>query len=167
MQTWSPPCRRSFRAAVSILILAGLALGSACAKKPERASGSVKQGAVVKVAAGAGATAAAAAGGDRNTVLAAMAKDSALVKAGGENFEMFCVSCHGRPGALLPGVADASPSNLFDKAWIHGGKPAEIEQLILKGFNDKGMPGWDGMLEKDKIESLVAYLYSFQAGSKN
>ena len=167
MKTLGSPYSRGRHFVVSVLLIGGLGFVSACAKKPERSAASVKQGDVVKVAAGAGAAAAASAGGDRNAVLAAMAKDPALVKAGGESFEMFCASCHGRPGALLAGVADASPSNLFDQAWVHGGKPAEIEQLILKGFNEKGMPGWDGMLEKDKIESLVAYLYSFQTASKN
>ncbi|MCX6936822.1 MAG: c-type cytochrome [Verrucomicrobia bacterium] len=167
MQTQGFSLQRPARLAALVLLLSGLGLGSACSKKPERSAGSVKQGAVVKVAAGSGAAAVAAAGGDRNTVLAAMAKDKNLVKLGGENFEMFCVSCHGRPGALLPGVADASPSNLFDQAWFHGGLPSEIEKTIVQGFNDKGMPAWDGMLEKDKIESLVAYIYSFQTASKN
>lgn len=167
MKTVGSPYSRGRHFVVSVLLIGGLGFGSACAKKPERSASTIKQGEVVKVASAPSAAAAAVAGGDRNTVLAAMGKDPALVKAGGENFEMFCASCHGRPGVVSPGVADASPSNLFDQAWFHGGLPSEIERTIVKGFNEKGMPGWDGMLEKDKIESLVAYLYSFQTASKN
>ena len=74
-----------------------------------------------------------------------------------EIYSMYCAACH---GATDSGID--SPSNLFDRNWYHGGERAEIEKTIRKGVMEKGMPAWAQMIPDEEIQSVIAYLITFQ-----
>ncbi len=88
-------------------------------------------------------------------VLAAKA-DPAALKAGAEVFKANCLACH---GAL--GEGGIGP-NLTDAYWIHGGKPSQIAQTIIKGVPDKGMVTWKGVLSSEQITQVSAHIASLK-----
>ncbi len=66
-----------------------------------------------------------------------------------------CTVCHGEKleGKIGP--------NLLDAVWTSGhGTGPEIVQLIRTGVPAKGMPPWEGILKKEEIFALAAYLIS-------
>ncbi|TWI66493.1 glucose/arabinose dehydrogenase [Pseudoduganella lurida] len=64
-----------------------------------------------------------------------------------------CASCH---GVKLEG---ATAPSLADKQWVHGAPtPANLSRIIAKGIPDKGMPGWEGTLDRTQIAALAAYV---------
>ncbi len=83
--------------------------------------------------------------------------DPASVAKGKQNYEMFCLACHGAEDASID-----SPSNLFDSKWYHGSGRSGIENTIKSGISEKGMPGWEAMIPSEDISALVDYLISFQ-----
>jgi len=80
-----------------------------------------------------------------------------VVENGEGQYNMYCLSCHGGPST----EGDA-PSNLFDPVWHYGEGPSGVAHIIRKGYPDGGMPAWEAMLEPEVIDSIVAYLFSFQ-----
>ncbi len=83
--------------------------------------------------------------------------DPASVAKGKQNYEMFCLACHGAEDTTID-----SPSNLFDSKWYHGSGRSGIENTIKSGISEKGMPGWEAMIPSEDISALVDYLISFQ-----
>lgn len=73
--------------------------------------------------------------------------DGALV------YKQNCAACHGldRKGGVGP--------NLTDKEWIRV-KPEQdaLVQFITKGSVAAGMPAWAGVLDKEKISAVAAFL---------
>ncbi len=98
----------------------------------------------------------AAGGPDLDEVrLAALSQDPHELKEGQAVFEARCVSCHGSKGEGLIGP------NLTDSFWIHGkGDLKDIARTIRDGVSDKGMPPWGGMLKKDELYDVAAYVKS-------
>jgi cytochrome c oxidase cbb3-type subunit 3 len=100
---------------------------------------------------------------DENALLAVV-KDLEKQKSGKSLYQTRCASCHGAEGQ--GGIGP----NLTDNYWIHGGKPAQVLATITNGVGDKGMPPWGGMLNKDELNSLVAFVKSINgtnpAGAK-
>lgn len=94
----------------------------------------------------------------RDEALLAAAQDRAVVKRGRENYVSLCQSCHGTE----KDQSSEAPTNLFDRKWYHGGKPAEIERTIRTGVPDKGMTSWEEVLPNEEITALTAYLFSLQ-----
>lgn len=88
--------------------------------------------------------------------LEAMAKDPAVVEAGKQIFLLQCFSCHKADGGGLIGP------NLTDKYWIHGGRPAEIYALIVKGVVEKGMLAWGSVIGKTKCQQVAAYVLTLR-----
>lgn len=86
----------------------------------------------------------------------ALAADEAKVGAGKATYQQSCASCHGADGQGLIGP------NLTDAYWIHGSNPTDIYQVVAEGAPAKGMPGWEQMLGRDKVESVVAYLLTIK-----
>jgi len=75
-----------------------------------------------------------------------------------------CAACHGRDGR-----GRANYPDLTDDDWIWGGGPEMIEQTMRVGINTEHpesrigqMPafGRDGMLDRDQVRSVAAYVYS-------
>jgi len=75
-----------------------------------------------------------------------------------------CAACHGRDGR-----GRANYPDLTDGDWIWGSGPEAIEQTMRVGVNTEHpesrigqMPafGRDGMLERDQVRAVAAYVYS-------
>ncbi len=75
-----------------------------------------------------------------------------------------CAACHGRDGR-----GRANYPDLTDDDWLWGGGPELIEQTMRVGINAEHpetriaqMPafGRDGMLDRDQVRSVAAYVYS-------
>lgn len=89
-----------------------------------------------------------------------MSQNATFVEAGRATYAANCAACHlvslrGKgesPAAIGP--------DLTDTAWIHGGKPTEVHDLVTKGVLVKGMPAWGPVLGARKISEVTAYILS-------
>ena len=89
-----------------------------------------------------------------------MSQNPTFIEAGRATFVANCVACHlvslrgkgENPTAIGP--------DLTDTTWIHGGKPTQIYDLIIKGVLVKGMPTWGPILGSKKITEVTAYILS-------
>lgn len=89
-----------------------------------------------------------------------MSRNANFVQAGKAVFDTNCAACH---LASLRGKSESVAAigpDLTDTTWIHGGKPAEILDLINKGVLTKGMPTWGPVLGPKKISEVTAYILS-------
>lgn len=87
--------------------------------------------------------------------LAETLKDPKWVALGATTFSAKCAACHG------PQLGGLIGPNLTDHFWIHGkGTRLDIANVIRKGVADKGMPPWEGMLSRDEVYGLTAYIIS-------
>jgi cytochrome c oxidase cbb3-type subunit III len=89
-----------------------------------------------------------------------MSQTPAFADAGKATYLASCAACH---LASLRGknesIAAIGP-DLTDTTWIHGGKPTEIHELIMKGVLTKGMPSWGPVLGAKKVTEVTAYILS-------
>lgn len=84
----------------------------------------------------------------------------ALVAPGKGVFDGKCAACHGAQAEGLIGP------NLTDEYWLHGnGSALETYKVVDQGVNEKGMPAWGPVLQKDELKQVVAYVISLK-GSK-
>lgn len=83
-------------------------------------------------------------------------KDPAAVKSGMENFQKYCISCHGTEAGGIVGP------NLTDKFWIHGGGIKEVYTTIKMGVPAKGMISWQLVFTPKQIQELASYVLSLQ-----
>lgn len=83
-------------------------------------------------------------------------KDQAVLARGKETFTSTCSPCH-----AVDGGGGVGP-NLTDNFWIHGGSPEKIEEIILKGAPEKGMPSWEPVLGIDKIRETATYVVTLR-----
>lgn len=94
-----------------------------------------------------------------------MSQTPAFVEAGKATYAANCAACH---LASLRGKAESPAAigpDLTDTTWIHGGRPTEVYDLIMKGVLTKGMPTWGPVLGAKKIGEVAAYIMSkHQAG---
>ena len=89
-----------------------------------------------------------------------MSRNATFVGAGKVVFDSTCAACH---FASLRGKAEnpaAIGPDLTDTTWIHGGRPAQVYELITKGVLAKGMPTWGPVLGARKIGEVTAYIMS-------
>lgn len=86
-------------------------------------------------------------------------KDSEILGQGKQLFVENCQSCH---GAL--GQGGIGP-NLTDDFWIHGNTMLGVIDSIQKGVPAQGMPGWEAILGKTKINKIGAYVFSIQGSN--
>ncbi len=89
-----------------------------------------------------------------------MSRNANFVAAGKAVYETNCAACH---LASLRGKGEnpvAIGPDLTDTAWVHGGKPTEIYDLIIKGVLAKGMPTWGPVLGAKKVGEVTAYILS-------
>jgi cytochrome c oxidase cbb3-type subunit 3 len=81
--------------------------------------------------------------------------EAAAVRRGEELFVgMNCAGCHGweaKTGIFAPGLTDSY--------WRYGGSDADVFSSIYRG-RARGMPAWGGVLTKDQIWQIVAYIHS-------
>ncbi|MEO6001955.1 MAG: cbb3-type cytochrome c oxidase N-terminal domain-containing protein [Opitutus sp.] len=89
-----------------------------------------------------------------------MSRNPAFVSAGEATFVANCVACH---LASLRGKSEniaAIGPDLTDTTWVHGGKPTEVYDTVMKGVIAKGMPTWGPVLGAKKISDVTAYILS-------
>ncbi len=65
-----------------------------------------------------------------------------------------CAACHGASGE--GGIGP----NLHDEIWLHGHNAEQLLQTIEAGVAEKGMPRWKGLLSREQIKKLAAYIRS-------
>jgi cbb3-type cytochrome c oxidase subunit III len=81
-------------------------------------------------------------------------KDGASLARGGENFQKYCISCHGVKGQGVVGP------NLTDRYWIHGGGIKNVYSTIKNGVPAKGMISWQLVFTPKQIQELASYVLS-------
>jgi cytochrome c oxidase cbb3-type subunit 3 len=89
-----------------------------------------------------------------------MSQNAAFIDSGKAVYDANCAACH---LASLRGKGESASAigpDLTDTAWVHGGKPTEIHDLITKGVLTKGMPTWGPVLGAKKITDVTAYILS-------
>jgi mono/diheme cytochrome c family protein len=87
------------------------------------------------------------------------AENDQKVKEGGEIFERYCASCHGKNAVMVSSLA---PVNLLYSLpnFTFGG----FSYITLKGRNTRGMPGYHGILEEEQLQKLFQYLIARSGG---
>lgn len=73
---------------------------------------------------------------------------------GQEQYNLFCVACHGIDGT--GNIALGAP-NLIDNAWLYGGETEQIRESISDGRGGV-MPAFEERLDDTQIRLLVAWL---------
>lgn len=89
-----------------------------------------------------------------------MSRNPTFVAEGKATYDTNCAACH---LASLRGKGEnptAIGPDLTDTEWIHGGKPMQVYDLVMKGVIAKGMPTWGPVLGPKKVSEVVAYIMS-------
>jgi len=87
------------------------------------------------------------------------------IAGGAAAFKQHCVQCHGAGAA---GYAEFGYPNLNDDDWIWGGELEDIEYTLIHGIRWEGsddtrltyMPAFEGLLEDDQVDAVVAHVLS-------
>jgi cytochrome c oxidase cbb3-type subunit III len=91
---------------------------------------------------------------DENTLAALTDVES--LKRGGEQFQKYCVSCH---GVQAQGVVGP---NLTDRYWIHGAGIRNVYQTVKMGAPAKGMISWQLVFTPKQMQEIASYVLSLQ-----
>ncbi len=89
------------------------------------------------------------------------AADPATLKAGKKIFTVHCSRCHGLTALGSKGTSGAGP-NLRDADWLHGSSYRDILRTVNEGIAGKVMNSWRGTLGTERVEQVVAYVYSIR-----
>ncbi len=100
-----------------------------------------------------------ASGGTINENALVALTDAESITEGKENFQKFCVSCHGPQGGGLVGP------NLTDEYWIHGGGIKNIYTTIKKGVPAKGMISWELVFSQKQMQNLGSYILTLHGSN--
>jgi cytochrome c oxidase cbb3-type subunit 3 len=82
--------------------------------------------------------------------------DPEALKLGAEQFQKYCISCHGAQGQGIVGP------NLTDQYWLHGGTIQSVYQTVKTGVPAKGMIGWQLVFTPKQIQHIASYVLSLQ-----
>lgn len=89
-----------------------------------------------------------------------MSQNPSFVEAGKATYLANCAACH-LPTLRGKGESAAAIGpDLTDTTWIHGGKPTEVYDVIMKGVLAKGMPTWGPVLGAKKVTEVTAFILS-------
>lgn len=77
------------------------------------------------------------------------------IKEGAIFYKNNCERCHGPEGkgGICP--------NLIDKNWKYGGSDGDVFRSIYSG-RPEGMPAWKGILKKEDIWKIIAYIRTLE-----
>jgi cytochrome c oxidase cbb3-type subunit 3 len=84
------------------------------------------------------------------------AGEPALIAAGQEKYQTFCIACHGTEGKGNPMLG---APDLTDDYWLYGGSEQIIQTSIRDGRQGV-MPAQKDLLSAERIHVLAAYIYS-------
>jgi cytochrome c oxidase cbb3-type subunit 3 len=84
-----------------------------------------------------------------------------LVEQGQQQFQTFCVACHGPKGQ---GNQQMGAPDLTDDAWLYGGDMDTIRASI-RGGRSGNMPAHENLLGPDRGHVVSAYVYSLSQDS--
>jgi cytochrome c oxidase cbb3-type subunit 3 len=87
--------------------------------------------------------------------------EAALVSAGAQKFQQFCIACH---GADARGNTAIGAPNLADDDWLHGAAPEDLTSVIMTGRTNQ-MPAQVEALGAERVHLLAAYVLSLGKGS--
>ncbi|MCH8844716.1 MAG: c-type cytochrome [SAR324 cluster bacterium] len=87
--------------------------------------------------------------------------DPATLKAGKKVFAVHCSRCHGLTALGSLGTSGAGP-NLRDAEWLHGSSYQDILRIVNEGVSGKTMNSWKRTLGTERVEQVVAYVYSIR-----
>ncbi|MBO9541571.1 c-type cytochrome [bacterium] len=91
----------------------------------------------------------------------AIVKDPKAIEAGKAVYAANCAACHG-----VSAEGGIGPNLVTPPYWAYGtGTPADIEHIISKG-TAKGMPAWEGVLGKTKVQQVTAFIYHLENPGK-
>jgi cytochrome c oxidase cbb3-type subunit 3 len=82
--------------------------------------------------------------------------DPEALKLGAEQFQKYCVSCH---GAQAQGIVGP---NLTDRYWLNGGTVRSVYQTVKMGVPSKGMISWQLVFTPKQIQEIASYVLSLQ-----
>jgi len=85
---------------------------------------------------------------------------AADIENGGRLYRLNCTVCHGPDGDFVPGI------NLGRNKFRHANSDEEIEQIILNGIPNTGMPS-HSTLQEQQAENIVAYLHSMATAGRS
>ncbi len=92
--------------------------------------------------------------------LASAVGNEEFIQVGSKIYFEKCYMCHGDKGQGLIGP------NFTDNFWIHGtGKPEDVLHSVQKGVPEKGMPGWESILNPSEQASVVAFVLSLKGST--
>lgn len=91
---------------------------------------------------------------DENALI--VLSDDNSLKSGGDNYQKYCISCHGSQGGGLVGP------NLTDQYWISGGSISKIYNTIKIGVPSKGMISWQLVFSQKQTQQIASYVLSLQ-----
>lgn len=101
------------------------------------------------------ATASSAAPMETEEMLNSKFADANLITLGASQYAGKCAACH---GTELQGLIGP---NLTDDYWLHGdGSHMALLKVIREGIPEKGMPPWDGILKRDELYGVAAFIAS-------
>jgi mono/diheme cytochrome c family protein len=75
---------------------------------------------------------------------------------GQRTFSVHCTTCHGQTGGGGLGP------NLTDQETVHGGRFADMLNVIMNGVELKGMPRWIGLIGAERVAQVAAYVYTLK-----
>jgi cytochrome c oxidase cbb3-type subunit 3 len=87
---------------------------------------------------------------------ASLVGDAGRIAKGKVVYDARCVACHGPDGGGLVGP------NLTDRAWKHGGKPADLVKVIKRGVPGTAMVAWNKQLSEDEIVDVSIFIKSLK-----
>ena len=79
-------------------------------------------------------------------------------------YERYCAQCHGADGkgdTMMARMMTVKPPSLVDGPWKVARSPEAIAQLLLKGSENKAMPGFERELGDEKARALATYVLTF------
>jgi len=97
-----------------------------------------------------------AAGMASDESLRALVADASALELGQVTFVQHCAACH------RPDAGGLIGPNLTDDAWLHGDAPSQIHATIVNGVLEKGMPGWERLLQPEQVDAVTAYVLSLK-----
>lgn len=81
--------------------------------------------------------------------------DSEVAQAGQQNYQTYCVACHGTDGT---GNQALGAPDLTDDAWLYGRSMAAVEHTLREGRQGR-MPAFGDLLGEQRVHVVAAYVY--------